>query len=412
MEITWTVELCNRKAAWDHRIGMSGPRNGDVVDRTKLVVGPISRSVVGARQSSDAFVGQFSGHAAQAKDVDLGILKTDADGRLIVLGGFGRAFNDGTNPNLTVGNFGNRDGWTDDVADGPVTAQVKIDGQTIPVDGAARVVVGPPDFAPGIGSAVTLFDTMRQVAASLGVPNPTRPSFSRDVLPILSRCTSLRWTHANALWGKIARMIKNDWAGLCNKTDDATVTLRQEIASALSGDLPLIQTEIPDTVQVRLTDIQRATLSLWAAGNFERDFDLSPKPSLANPDDLDRGQIDHAVGAGFFPGIEAGEYTASASRYAAPFRLKPDLPAGFLTEQMAVPWQSDFVACRTDWWPSQRPDLAPQRSNPDGIFPQWTAGLVSSIPDMINNLPRLGYIKPMKVNNKDVHVEDERIPPR
>ena len=46
------------------------------------------------------------------------------------------------------------------------------------------------------------------------------------------------------------------------------------------------------------------------------------------------------------------------------------------------------------------------------IFPQWTAGLVSSIPDMINNLPRLGYIKPMKVNNKDVHVEDERIPPR
>ena len=92
--------------------------------------------------------------------------------------------------------------------------------------------------------------------------------------------------------------------------------------------------------------------------------------------------------------------------------MKPDLPAGFLTEQMAVPWQSDFVACRTDWWPSQRPDLAPQRSNPDGIFPQWTAGLVSSIPDMINNLPRLGYIKPMKVNNKDVHVEDERIPPR
>ena len=98
--------------------------------------------------------------------------------------------------------------------------------------------------------------------------------------------------------------------------------------------------------------------------------------------------------------------------YAAPFRLKPDLPAGFLTEQMAVPWQSDFVACRTEWWPSQRPDLAPQKSDPDGIFPQWTAGLVSSIPDMIKNLPKLGYIKPMKVNGKDVHAEDERIPPR
>ena len=245
VEITWTVELCNRKAAWDHRIGMSGRRNDDVADRNKLVVGPIKRSVAGARKSSDAFIGQFFGHATQAKDVDLGILKTDADGRLIVLGGFGRAFSDGTDPNLTSGNFGNRDGWTDDVADGPVTAQVKIDGQTVPMAGAARVVVGPPDFAPGIGQPVTLFDTMRQVAASLGVPNPTRPSFSRDVLPILSRCTGLRWTHANGLWRKIARMINNDWAGLSNKTDDATVTLRQKIANELSGELPLVYTEDP-----------------------------------------------------------------------------------------------------------------------------------------------------------------------
>jgi hypothetical protein len=79
---------------------------------------------------------------------------------------------------------------------------------------------------------------------------------------------------------------------------------------------------------------------------------------------------------------------------------------------MAVPWHSDFVACRTEWWPSQRPDLAPQKSDPDGIFPQWTSGLVSTVPDMIKNMPKLGYIKPMKVNGKDIHAEDERIPPR
>jgi hypothetical protein len=412
VEITWTVELCNRKAAWDRRIGMPGRRNDDLADRNKLVVGPIKRSVAGVRKSSDAFIGQFFGHAAQAKDVNLGILKTDADGRLIVLGGFGRALSDGTDPNLTSGNFGNRDGWTDDVSDGPVTAQVKIDDQTVAVTGAARVVIGPPDFAPGIGQPVTLSDTMRQAAASLGVPNPTRPSFSRDVLPILSRCTNLRWTHANGIWRKIAKMINNDWAGLCNKTDDATATLRQKISNELSGELPLVYTEVPDTVMVRLTDVQRSTLSLWAAGTFERDFNTPVKPSLANPGDLDSGQIDYAVGAGFFPGIEAGDRTTDKNIYAEPFRLKPDLPAGFLTEQMAVPWQSDFVACRTEWWPSQRPDLAPQKSDPDGIFPQWTAGLVSSIPDMIKNLPKLGYIKLMKVSGKDIYAEDERIPPR
>jgi hypothetical protein len=414
VEIIWTVELCNRKASWDHRIGMNGRRNDDVADRNKLIVGPIKRSVSGARQSSDRFPGKFFGHAAQAKDIDLGVLKTDVDGRLIVLGGFGRAFSDGTDPNLVSGNFGNRDGWTDDISDGPVTAQVKVDGQVVPMAGAARVIIGPPDFAPGIGQPVTLFDAMRQTAASLGVPGPTRPSYSRDVLPILSRCTNLRWTHANGLWRKIAKMINNDWAGLSNKTDSDTTTLRQKIADELSGELPLVYTESEsgENEMVRLTDVQRSTLSLWAAGTFDRDFGSPVKTSLANPDDLDRGQIDNAVGAGFFPGIEAGDRTKDKNIYAAPFRLKPDLPAGFLTEQMAVPWHSDFVACRTEWWPSQRPDLAPQKSDPDGIFPQWTSGLVSTVPDMIKNMPKLGYIKPMKVNGKDIHAEDERIPPR
>lgn len=410
VEITWTVELCNRKAAWDHRIGVPGRRNSDIVDRAKLVVGPVKQSVPGPRGSSLPFVGQFVGHADELKNVELGVLKTDADGRLIVLGGFGRAFNDGTNQDFTTGNFGNRDGWTDDISDGPVTVELKINGQSVSVQ-AARVVVGPPDFAPGIGQPVTLFDVMRDVAASFGVPDPMRPSFSREVLPILSRCTNLRWTHADALWGKIAKMIGGDWAGMCNKTDAATVALRQKIREALSGDLPLTYTEVPDELPVALTDLQQLTLRLWAQGSFERDFDAAPKPSLASPDDLDRGQVSNAVGAGFFPGIEAGDRTKDQAIYAAPFRLK-DLAAGFLTEQMAVPWHSDFWACRGSWWPSQRPDLAPRRSDPHGIFPQWTAELVSGVSDMVKNFSKLGYIKPMTVGGEQVHAEDERIPPR
>src|SRR5258708_25359692 len=43
VQITWTVELCNRKAAWDQRIGEPGRRNDDVADRNKLIVGPIKR---------------------------------------------------------------------------------------------------------------------------------------------------------------------------------------------------------------------------------------------------------------------------------------------------------------------------------------------------------------------------------
>jgi hypothetical protein len=409
--ITWTVELCNRKAAWEQRIGEPGRRNSDVADRSKLIVGPVKQSISGARQASAAFVGQFSGHSAQAMDVNLGMLRTDADGRLIVLGGFGRAFNDGTNPNLTSGNFGNRDGWTDDIADGPVTAQIEIDGavaNAVP----ARVIVGPPDFAPGVAQPVTLYDAVSQVAAAFGLPDSAMPSFASDVLPVLSRCNNLRWVNGLSLWGKLHKMMKDDWKNLSNGTDPATVALRGQIARALSGDLPLTYTEVPDSIQLQLTDKQKAVLKLWAAGTFGRDWDQPPKPSLANPADLDRGPLDCSVGGGFYPGIEAGARVKDKPNYAEAFRLRPELPAGFFTEQMAVPWHSDFLACNMSWWPSQRPDLAPQKEDPNGLFPQWTKGLVSTVPDMIKNFPKLGYIKPMKVDGQDVQVEDERIPPR
>jgi L-Lysine epsilon oxidase N-terminal/L-lysine epsilon oxidase C-terminal domain len=412
VEITWTVELCNRKAAWDHRIGqLVGQRNPDVADRNKLIVGPIKQSLSKPRQTSAAFTGPFVGHSAAAIDVNLGILKTDADGHLIVLGGFGQAFNDGTNKNFGSGNFGNRDGWTDDISDGPVTAQIKIGGQAASAT-PARVIVGPPDFAPGIAQPVTLYDTINQVAASFGVPDVATPSFSRDVLPILSRCSNLRWTNGLSLWGKLHKMMKDDWAGLSNSTDQNTTVTRQQVAQVLSIDLPLTYWEFPDEIQLQLTDKQKRTLNLWAAGTFIRDWDQPPKPSLTNPDDLDRGPLDCCVGGGFFPGIEAGDRMTHQNIFSEPFRLKPDLPAGFVTEQMAVPWHSDFLACNLTWWPSQRPDLAPQKEDPNGIFPPWTKGLVATIPDMIKNFPRLGYIKPMKVDGQDVQVEDERIPPR
>jgi L-Lysine epsilon oxidase N-terminal/L-lysine epsilon oxidase C-terminal domain len=410
-EITWSVELCNRKAAWDRRIGGQGSRNPDIADRSKLIVGPAEQSISGPRQSSAVLAGQFFGHSAQGKNITLGVLKTDAEGRLIVLGGFGQAFNDGTNQDLSSGNFGNRDGWTDDIADGPVTAQLKIDGQIASVS-AARVIVGPPDFAPGIAQPVTLYDTVRQVAATFGAPDPTRPSFSRDVLPILSRCTNLRWTNGLSLWGKLRKTMKDDWVGLSNNTDAATATIRQQVARALSTNLPLMYSQDPDDVPLQLTNIQKKILALWAARTFNADWSAPPQPSLSNPDDLDRGQLDCAVGGGFFPGIEAGDRMKDRNIYVEPFRLKPDLPAGFLTEQMAVPWHSDFWACNVNWWPSQRPDLAPQREDPNGFFPQWTSGLVGSVSTMIANFSKLGYIKPITINGQSIQVEDERIPPR
>ena len=46
------------------------------------------------------------------------------------------------------------------------------------------------------------------------------------------------------------------------------------------------------------------------------------------------------------------------STYAAniPFRINPDLAAGALTAQMAVPWQADFFECALQTDPDDDPD--------------------------------------------------------
>ena len=88
--------------------------------------------------------------------VKLGDLLTDADGRLIVLGGHGTSQ---SVPSATVEDFADNDGWCDDTSDGPVRATVRLHNtaETISAD-PAWVVVAPPDFAPAIENLVTLYD--------------------------------------------------------------------------------------------------------------------------------------------------------------------------------------------------------------------------------------------------------------
>jgi L-Lysine epsilon oxidase N-terminal len=75
----------------------------------------------------------------------------EPDGRLLVLGGHGRAGSDPSQPRLDIetGHFADNDNWYDDIADGPVTATIEL------LDGTVRhatawVIVGPPEFGcPG-----------------------------------------------------------------------------------------------------------------------------------------------------------------------------------------------------------------------------------------------------------------------
>ena len=146
-EIAWTVHLVNSKAEADRFAGKIGEdlplgerrprnewRNADIDDRASLVIDPGSRTVAGPDKEARLDGGQFRGI-----EVPLGNLRTDADGRLLVLGGFGLSA--ASNPGQRIVNYANNDRWHDDVSDGPVTATVKLkSGRVVDVRPAWVVV--------------------------------------------------------------------------------------------------------------------------------------------------------------------------------------------------------------------------------------------------------------------------------
>jgi L-Lysine epsilon oxidase N-terminal len=82
-DITWTVQLLNRKAATNRNSSVTGP------DRAGLIIDPGSRTLSGPTQSALFDTGFFKLPAQPAVSVALGEMRTDVQGHLLVLGGFG-----------------------------------------------------------------------------------------------------------------------------------------------------------------------------------------------------------------------------------------------------------------------------------------------------------------------------------
>jgi|HubBroStandDraft_6_1064221.scaffolds.fasta_scaffold02297_2 hypothetical protein len=148
-----------------------------------------------------------------------------------------------------------------------------------------------------------------------------------------------------------------------------------------------------------LTRTQYAMFAQWAAGNFVPDGNSPPSipttPTASTPEDLDRAALEDCVGGPFFPGIEVSWVIRNPTIYTEPFRFQlgkkiasgdlavgiPDVTVGpgFLTQQMALPWQADFRDCKREpltntatgaptfamWWTGQRPDDVFPEATPD-----------------------------------------------
>ena len=142
-EITWTIEVANRKAAADrfHGVGEKngGLRNKGFAQRDLLVLSAPKQTISGPNQSVDlvnqtAFMG-FN------LPVTLATAKTDDDGNLVVLAGFGKAASPNGTPLDSAGsNFANHDGWFDDICDGRIGATIQMRDGSEDAHGARGVV--------------------------------------------------------------------------------------------------------------------------------------------------------------------------------------------------------------------------------------------------------------------------------
>lgn len=403
-QVEWRVTLANRKASAPEWRG-AGVRNPSEMDRANLEIKPLFNPISGASQKVTA----SSPGLFKRKEVYLGELRTDTQGHLMILGGMGLSASEPAGQPIT--SFANNDDWYDDIADGPVDAQITFpSGESFTVAGG-WVIVAPPDFAPQISGLTTLYDIAFQVAVDRGwlIP-PTTPSFQRDILPIIQRGANLRWVDK---WDFFLRILE-DPAILSSKTDPSADSLRQTVYDQLDS----VETN-EQLNEFEFTQVQRDILNKWLSKDFIDDFTLpSPQPTLT-PSNLDRAALEQGVGGGFNPGIESGILMTNSAIYFEPFRLTRSsftdggasvlLEAGSITASMAVPWQADFYDCGSGWWPSQRPSIVMlnvDRSEPNE---SWMPQI--GRPQLVEDFGRLGFIVPRpNTTGETVFVEDERDP--
>jgi len=424
--IVWTVHLANKKAAWYQYSELEGNllygpensyqargvklRNPSVVgdsDRQALIVDPGPRSIEGRKQEIGFDKGNVPpGYPAQFPPdtveygtpvKTLGDLRTDDQGRLVVLGGFGNA---GGNEPLT--SYGGSNTWHDDISDGPVYCTVTYKDKSPSVTLKAWAIVGSPDFAPEIVNISNLSDTMFDVAVrnfnlvpdmyENGVWKESyQASFQRDILPIIQRISRYQWvSNVQSMSAFFANTFDFSDPSCANKAN------RQNYFSYFRRPDGIPPTEPPDEQPqqqlfkgnqtydfpmmplnsgsnsvsnvnivkfLALNETQYFLLGQWAKGCFDNNPQYPPYPVAP----ADAASVGNCVGLPMCPGIEVTWSVQNPAIYESAYAiaqyqdeayyqahgLSPSrdecegggCEPGDLTKRMACPWQADFFQC-------------------------------------------------------------------
>lgn len=381
--VVWTVRVANIKDAI--RRPSAPPATvpiRPVLDpsRSDRVIDSGDVSISGLNSPAVSLSGRHVG-----SEVDLGFLVTDADGQLLVVGGPGVSRSSPLSP---IGDsFYNNVNWRDDVCDGVVSATIVFPDGRSQLAESSTVVVAPPDFARGSHATVSLYDIVHQLAVDQGwIANPAMTSFTGDVYPLLMKTRSLQYSHSNSNWLSIS----SDYARL-SSTAPSESSFRMENRNRILRIEGLLWA-------YRLTAVQKSHLERWVAGLFSSDWTgYPPVAETPTPQSLNHSGLDATAGQGFFPGIECGRVLTDPSIYRLPFDFRINtsvMPPGYLTALMAQPWQADFLKCAGSWWPSQRPDRAPQLTGPPLSWARNSSGGSVDHKYLVDHVMKFGVITP------------------
>lgn len=421
-DIRWKVHVANLKASWyEWQIALDIPeaaktqlprRNptvkGDARRQLEIDGGARSIEGKGTYGSQYRFEGQFQG-----TPVYLGELRTDEQGRLLFLGGLGKSASPGGTAIFDPKNdnsFINANGWYDDASDGPVTAEVTIEGRKVPVE-PAWVVTAPPNYAPDTVGVRTLYDLLFDLYVEAGwlPPLPSKVSFRHDVYPVLRRLSNLQWVN-QGFATQFGHGGPNDFESPeyvrklawlpAEGGYDVYAELRRQVLNAFRDPSGADSNQLPwpwiygDAMEVppantprqnaAISPTQYRVLQTWAAGSFISDWDTPSEPQHElsqvklgeQPAMLDKAALHFCLADAFHPGCEVTWPIRHLSMFSAPFRIRhrpegapvPDYGdvltqaealgrdgplhtqgPGDLTRWMGLPWQADTAYCRSGY---------------------------------------------------------------
>jgi len=442
--IEWTVHLANKKGAWYENDELTGdvmlasatnanyydkdswhnwdvsapdtrfPRRHWIIDPGPRKVSAPGQKVAFARDNippsytKGGFPKIDPDNPRAPYEIDtLGDLLMDRSGRLVVLGGHGRA--GGTEAIVT---YTGQDTWFDDISDGPVTCTLKVRSRKDPIVLKAWALIGSPKYAPEIRNIVTLDDVMFDVGVRFmnlvpemyrnGGFNPMyRANYERDIQPIFDRIADYIWVaNVPSMVAFSAPRVNPRDNSAANRANRETFFryFRDSSGNEVSpphnvlfyNSVPMMPVNSGSNSVTNenidrfmgLTNTQYFLLGQWANGLFTTG-DAPPFP--VHP--RDAASVGNCVGHPMSPGIEVTWTTRNPILYESPYRIKHahdeayydehglsaegdetglwyqqhNLPApdylvaqdgcepGDLTKRMSSPWMSDFYQCAIEY---------------------------------------------------------------